>query len=428
MFKRLVVILVALVFMVTSAVGVAGVRANADGSDEIPGPGSGASQLEGPGQEGQEALEDQGHLTLEEAVRMATEHSPDLRLAAAAVEQAKLGLDQAEYTADRLPDEVVSDYETAKLKDLTPRQAEGGLMVAQSAYEQARLALRLQVETAYYDVLKAQHMVAVSEEALDQAREQLNLARARYEAGTVARIDILGAEVQVADVEANLLSAKRMLQMAEMEFNRITGRELDAPVQLTGDLEYEPFEGIDVQEAVEIALQNRSDIAAAEDKVGVKELQHEIVQRYYTPNVFAYRQAVLELENARAELERTREGVQLEVRQAYLNIQNAEDRFRVREKAIEQAEENLRLARLRYREGVSTSLEVINAQVLLTQARTEALNALYDFNLAKAQFRTAIGKWDLGLVRNRPLAVTWKHRLGNQEECSMSLPKRYHGG
>jgi outer membrane protein TolC len=86
------------------------------------------------------------------------------------------------------------------------------------------------------------------------------------------------------------------------------------------------------------------------------------------------------------------ESITLEVKNDYLNMLVAEKNIRVAEKSIEQAEENLRMNEERYKYQVATQTDVLDAVVLLAQARVNYYGALSDFNVAKAQLERAMGR------------------------------------
>ena len=86
-----------------------------------------------------------------------------------------------------------------------------------------------------------------------------------------------------------------------------------------------------------------------------------------------------------------RDSAALEVRQAYLNMLEGEKRIETASVAGQKAEEDMFIAQEKYRAGVGTNLDVIDAQLALTQARTNRVQALYDFNVSKAQLEKAIG-------------------------------------
>ena len=85
--------------------------------------------------------------------------------------------------------------------------------------------------------------------------------------------------------------------------------------------------------------------------------------------------------------------VNLDVRTAYLNLLQSRDRVAVANQALSEAVESFRLARVRYTNGVSTLVEVSDAQNALTQAENNQVNALYDYNNARASLDKAAGRY-----------------------------------
>jgi len=97
---------------------------------------------------------------------------------------------------------------------------------------------------------------------------------------------------------------------------------------------------------------------------------------------------LVQADDARVQVE---DNISLEVRDAYLRLREARDKIGVAEVAIEQAEENFRMNQERFKEQVATSTDVLDAQTLLTQARTNYFNALSDYNIAWARLDRSMG-------------------------------------
>jgi len=95
---------------------------------------------------------------------------------------------------------------------------------------------------------------------------------------------------------------------------------------------------------------------------------------------------------AERRLEEVRDAVRLQVVEAFLSLQEARKRIEVTQKAIEQAEENLRMSRERYRAQVATSSEVLDALAMLSRAKANHYRALSDYNLALARLQWAMGE------------------------------------
>jgi outer membrane protein TolC len=89
-----------------------------------------------------------------------------------------------------------------------------------------------------------------------------------------------------------------------------------------------------------------------------------------------------------------RQNVILEVHQVFANLKEAEERVQTSEVVVRQAEENLDLANGRFQAGVGTTVEQTDAQVLLTNAKTSRVQALYDYRVALAQLQKAMGRND----------------------------------
>ncbi len=86
--------------------------------------------------------------------------------------------------------------------------------------------------------------------------------------------------------------------------------------------------------------------------------------------------------------------IALEIKNAYLLLQEAESQIAVSQKVIDQAEENFRISEARYKERVARSTEVLDAQTLLTKAKSEYANALGDYNISYARLQRAMGVID----------------------------------
>jgi len=85
------------------------------------------------------------------------------------------------------------------------------------------------------------------------------------------------------------------------------------------------------------------------------------------------------------------QGMALEVRQAYLKSEEAKERIEVSKAAVTQAEEGLRIAEIRYENGVAPSVEILDAQTALTQARTNYVQAMVDYKSAIIELKKAMG-------------------------------------
>jgi outer membrane protein TolC len=99
-----------------------------------------------------------------------------------------------------------------------------------------------------------------------------------------------------------------------------------------------------------------------------------------------------DVEAAKNTLEQARQAVGLEVRSALLNLQEANRNRQTAAANVVQAREALRIAQVRFQAGVSTTVEVTDAQSALTQSQNNQVNADFDYLKAEAQLRKALGR------------------------------------
>ena len=292
-----------------------------------------------------------------------------------------------------------------------------------------RQDLILQVYTAYFNILKAYKLREVAEQAVKALEGHRDVAREFYNVGMIPKNDLLKSEVELANALQDLVRADNSVEVAEATLNTILRRPLHFPVQLKDRLEYRsvPYT---LDEATIIGLKERQELEEADVAVQISDRGVRVAKSGYLPKLnltYAYEktgdevmadedetwsitasmnwtffewgkvwkqvdEAESVLSKARNIREQLVDGIRLEIKEAHLKLKEAEKNIFVAEKSIEQAEESFRMSEERYKEQVATSLEVLDAQTLLTQARTNYYNALSDFNLARARLERAIGR------------------------------------
>jgi outer membrane protein TolC len=183
-----------------------------------------------------------------------------------------------------------------------------------------------------------------------------------------------------------------------------------------------------LEDATETALKQRSDLKASTERITQQEKVVTQTRAQYFPRIYAQAgqnyqqndfllhdsswfgifglqwtlfsgldtkaqvaQAKLVVTQLQEQHQDLNEQVRLDVQNAYLRVKESADRIQVTEKAVHQAEENMRLNEERYKEQVGTATEVIDAQTLLTRTRVNYWAALYDHQMAKAELLWAMG-------------------------------------
>jgi outer membrane protein TolC len=330
-------------------------------------------------------------LTLDDSFKRAGESNSQVKIAELEAREAEIQYANARKTASRISTDEVNTYELAKKKYVAPRQAEAQANIKKSDIELLKKQLKFNVEKAYYTVLHAEDMVKVNEKALERAKVLLDVAVASFKAEIVPKSDVLEAQVQVNQAQANLITAQKIVKEAKMQLNRLVGLPLDTPIELTKKLTFEQI-NIDLDESIQEAILQREEIKQAGEMLKLREMELEVAKKFFTPSVYEYDQKQIAIEKQKSVFEDRKTDVELEVRKAFLNIEEAKERYLLSIKSLESARESERIAMLRYKAGVTTNVEVISAQFSLNKAETDVVKSLFDYNLAVREFYFTLGR------------------------------------
>jgi outer membrane protein TolC len=320
---------------------------------------------------------------------------------------------------------VKSAYELSKL----------GIDQSKVALELEKLDLAMNVKEAYFNILRADKTVNVAKSAVESLEAHNNVAKNFYDVGMIPVNDLLKAEVELANSQHNLIQAQNASRIARVSFNVLLSRSVDEPFEIEDILRYTK-ENPDFDDYLEKALKARPEIKALDLTDAQIDQQINLAKSKYYPEValtYNYikagdtpdvsgssfqlsnqwqtvvglswtfwdwnktRNSVNQAESQKRQLSQTRksieDGIKLQLKQAVLGLKEAEEKIPTAQKAVDQAEENLRVSEERYKAQVTTSTEVLDAQTLLSQARMNYYNALYDHNLARAGLLRAIGEY-----------------------------------
>lgn len=297
----------------------------------------------------------------------------------------------------------------------------------------------LDVRTSYFQVLLARDRITVQEENLRLLEQQLKTTTDRFEAGTVSGFERLRGEVAVANARTPLISARNTYRLAIESLRQaigLTARRTDtledAP-EVIGNLEFTPV-SFDLASATSAARANRPELQRLEKLAEASEQGVTTARSGRYPNVslvggwdvrkgrtvalgdaregffvglqsqwniFDGRATAGRVAQARSFVEQTRLtlveselAAEVQVRRAFSSWQEATELVEASGRVVEQAEEAVRLANARYSAGTGTQLDVLQAQVELTTARSNQVQAYYNYNVAIASMRQAMGLSD----------------------------------
>lgn len=288
------------------------------------------------------------------------------------------------------------------------------------------LDIKMDVVSAYTTVLRLQQAVLVAEANVKSLDDHTRVVGNLLREGLVARNDLLAVQVTLADARQRALQARNGLEIARAAYNRLLGRPQTDPVQLE-EIQVDPTEE-DLEHLIASAIGTRPELARLAAQANALRCQAQSMRATTKPNLgvsggFTYVEnrylvpegygslaiglewtpydggmsraksnSLLQQANALARLRAdatTR--VTLQVRQTWLDVQETQQRIEVTGRAIDQAEENVRVAAARYEKGQGTNTEVLDAETLRTLSHSNYFNAVYDSALAVFRLRRAVG-------------------------------------
>jgi TolC family type I secretion outer membrane protein len=391
-------------------------------------------------------------LTLPKTVQMALDYNRDIKVAKYDLKQADWGIKEAQ--SGKMPSvdwafsarhgqlstkSIASNYANSLSLSLplyTGGKVEGNIAVAKlsklTAQEEifrVEQATKLSAVEGYFNLLAYQELKDVADESVANLQGHVNNVSAQYDVGTVAKLDVLTSDVSLANARTNAVSAANNVSVAEANLNNIIGLPLQTKLVVADHrLPFDAYT-ISLDQAIAYAmtyrpevLQSMLSVQKAKENIGIADAGNKptisvgasnawndtdfpgaknsrwgvsggISYSFYdggatNAKVHAAKEALLAAEETE---QKTKESVALQVKQAYLNIRSAAQRVEATKTSVDQAEESFKIARVRYQAGVGINLDVLDAQLNLNTARTNYIQALYDYNVGIATLEQVMG-------------------------------------
>lgn len=293
----------------------------------------------------------------------------------------------------------------------------------------------------YYSLQDADSQVEIEQAAVEDANQTLKDAQLLEQAGLGTRFDVLRAEVELANAQQRLTSANATQQNARRQL--VETLSLGEQVDLTtaDEVAKAGVWQLSLEESIIAGYQNRAEleqflldreISREQRKIALADIRPQLslsgqfdfleisdddidITTGYTVGAALQwtifdggaakaraRQADVDVSLSDNRFANQKNQVRLEVEQAFFSLQANEDNINTAEKAVELADESLRLARLRFQAGVGTQTDVIAAQTELTTARGNYLRAIIDYNQSLSQLQRAVTNLPDPQVDNPP--------------------------
>jgi outer membrane protein TolC len=421
----------------------------------------------GQGVEGRYTLDDAAReLSLDEAVAISLEENPDVRSSLFRFDATRAGMWEAygnflprltlsgglqrsgagQFVIGGIVVPTGKTFTTFYDFDVTHRLFDAGrdffrVDVAQAEREAAdaqlaadRQRIAAEVKRAYVAALAAEALTAQRESEIADRQKRLELARARYDLGSVTRSDVLQAQIAVSQAEVDRLTSSKILQTAKLDLLRAMGVTADPDsVRLVEQLRvFEPV--FDADSLVELALRESPSLTRLRALRSQRDSENWIAKSAYLPTLqaealfsssvsdtselrfsdFDTRPSYIlslnwelfggfnrynETSRAKAELRAAEEAVRAAelaaetgVRQAHLDLLTAYQTHLSKKESVELARTELSLAEERYRIGALSFPDLLASQVTYTAAQTDFIRSGFDFFAALVALEEASGQ------------------------------------
>jgi outer membrane protein len=298
------------------------------------------------------------------------------------------------------------------------------------ALRQARMQVKVDATSGFYQALLAQKTVALMHDSYDQLRRHVDQVQSLYDNGLATRLDVMKATLGLTSLEAQVGQVENGAALALAALRMTLGLTNDRPLLLSGELQPETL-SVDLAAAADSALAHRPELAQLRSALDISVLGKQIARTANLPTAFAQanfsyanpvgfstkwgsnwnatagiswplftglsnynklRQADARVRQARVALAQVEDGVRLEVQSQVLALNQESRNAGYQARNVEVAQQALDLAEQRYQNGLLTNLEYMDTQLALTQSRLSYLTALANYQIAKARLHKAMGE------------------------------------
>ena len=286
--------------------------------------------------------------------------------------------------------------------------------------ENDRIAIAYNISQAYNNLFKASQAIKMLEENLAASKQRDNTFLKLENNGIIARNDRLKANLQTSNIELQLLEAQNNFNIANINMDLLLGLPIDTKIEIDADYVLEDTTEVTLEAYLSRAVENRKDVQALElqkkaAELGIKAAKAETLPtialtggyvaadvpkiltitnaaniglgvQYNIDNIWKKNSSVLEAESRQEQLEASAEllndKIRLEVNRDYQNAEFSKKRISVYEKAAEQANENYRITKRKYDNGLASITDLLEADTAQISANINVINAKADAALA----------------------------------------------
>ena len=295
-----------------------------------------------------------------------------------------------------------------------------------------KLDIEFEAKRLFYGLLFAYETQRIAQETFDKARAHYENVKEMYKQGTASKFDVLQSGVQVSLLEPDVVKASNDIESMKADLNKLLGQKIDSPVTANEKLAYEAI-SIDEKEFLKEAYLGRPEMRLKSLGIDIDKWGIHMAKSGYRPSVdilagYSFRSnslanlisqkqnnwnagisvnipifegfttkgkvdaAKAKYAQAKIDKENLAEQIAVDIRKACLDLNESQAIIKSQKDNIGQAKEALRIAEVSFTNGVAINLDVLDAQVSLSQIQRNLASAIYDYLMAHAFLDRSMGK------------------------------------
>lgn len=302
-------------------------------------------------------------------------------------------------------------------------------------YTKEEQQLILDIKNAYWNLFKVIKVKNVVDENIDLIKAHLSDVKNFFDNGLATKNDVLKVQVQLAEAQLRQIDADNGVKLARSNLNNVIGLPLSTQVEIQSDVTTEDYNITDLNKMISRAMENRPELKEMDFRMKAGESGVTLAESNWYPQIYLAgnynyakpnqrifpledkfngtwdvsvglswdiwnwlatsdqtEQAETQLEQVKDGYKSLKDGITLEVTQSYLNLLKAKERILASNQTVHQAEENYRVTNETFKNGLALNSDLLDAEFALFQAKTNYIQSLADYELAKASLEKSIGK------------------------------------
>jgi outer membrane protein TolC len=302
-------------------------------------------------------------------------------------------------------------------------------------YTKDEQQLVLDIKNAYWNLFKVIKVKSAVDENIDLINAHLTDIKNFFDQGLATKNDVLKVQVQLAEAQLRQIDAKNNVELARSSLNNIIGLPLSTNTSVQSDVSITEEPVPDLDQLIKEAMENRPELKAMDFQLKAGESGITLAQSNWYPQIYLTgnyyysrpnqrifpaedkfkgtwdvgvglswdiwnwlstsdqtKEAEAQYEQVKDSYKSLKDGITLEVTQNYLNLLKAKEKVTTADQSVHQAEENYRVTDETFKNGLILNSDLLDAEFALMQAKTNYVQSVADYELAKANLEKSIGK------------------------------------